>query len=307
MDTKSAIITRTDFEPVIKMVMDSLTSEHSKRAYEKALSDFLAWWDAGGRAPMVKATIQAYRVELEASGAAPATVNLRMSAVRKLASEAADNGLIDQTIANGIAKVHGVKAGGVRMGNWLTRKQAQALLDTPDITTLKGLRDRAILAVQLGAGLRRSEVAGLTFEHIQQRDGRWVIADLVGKGKRVRSVPIPSWCKAAIDAWSQVAGLESGRVFRQVVKGDRLDGKSVTAQLVYRVVAQYAGALGYPVAAHDLRRTFAKLARKGGAELTQIQLTLGHSSLATTQKYVGEEQNLTDAPCDRLGLDLSGD
>src|SRR5215469_4150583 len=88
------------------------------------------------------------------------------------------------------------------MGNWLSQKQAQALLNTPDITTLKGLRDRAIIAALLGCGLRRSEVAALTMEHIQQRDGRWVILDLVSKHKRVRTVPMPTWVKVAIDAWT---------------------------------------------------------------------------------------------------------
>lgn len=70
--------------------------------------------------------------------------------------------------------------------------QAQALLNAPDITTTKGLRDRAIIAVLLGCGLRRSEVAALTLKHIQQRDGRWCIVDLVGKHGRVRTVPMPT-------------------------------------------------------------------------------------------------------------------
>ena len=82
----------------------------------------------------------------------------------------------------------------------------------------------------------------------------------------------------------------------------------MTAQLVYRVVDEYASEVGYDdLVAHDLRRTFAKLAHKGGAGVDQIQLTLGHASLKTTERYLGVEQNLTDAPCDRLGLDLSGD
>ena len=74
------------------------------------------------------------------------------------------------------------------MGNWLSALQAQTLLNAPDITTLKGLRDRAILAVLLGCGLRRSEAANLTFTHLQQRDGRWCIVDLVGKHGRVPKV-----------------------------------------------------------------------------------------------------------------------
>jgi len=156
----------------------------------------------------------------------------------------------------------------------------------------------------LGAGLRRSEVAALTFEHIQQREGRWVIVDLIGKGKRVRTVPIPSWAKQAIDEWAQTAGISTGRIFRAVNKGDRLAGESLTSQAVQDVVKAYAKQCGFELAAHDLRRTFAKLARKGGADLMQIRLTLGHASVKTTERYLGENQDLTSAPCDVLGLRL---
>lgn len=86
---------------------------------------------------------------------------------------------------------------GIRVGNWLSQRQAQTLLSTPNISTVSGLRDRAILAVLLGCGLRRSEVAALTFAHVQQRDGRWCIVDLVGKHGRVRTAPMPAWVKMA--------------------------------------------------------------------------------------------------------------
>jgi hypothetical protein len=93
---------------------------------------------------------------------------------------------------------------GIRLGNWLSVKEAQTLLNTPDVTTTKGLRDRAILAVLLGCGLRRSEVAALTMGHVQQRDGRWCIVDLVGKNGRVRTIPMPTWVKVAQDAWTKL-------------------------------------------------------------------------------------------------------
>jgi integrase len=200
--------------------------------------------------------------------------------------------------------VKGVKQLGRRSGNWLIHEQAQRLINSPDTSTLKGLRDRAIFAVMLGAGLRRPEVAGLTFDHIQQREGRWVIVDLLGKGNRVRTVPMPSWCKHAIDEWALAAGLSSGRVFVSINKGGVLSGEGMTPQAVYNVVDEHATACGLPVAAHDLRRTFAKLAHKGGAALEQIQLTLGHASIQTTERYLGVEQRLDVAPCDLLGLRL---
>ena len=291
-------------EQLKQLVTDSLTSLNSRVAYDKALTDFLAWYQSTGQRGLIKATVAEYKTYLQGLGYAPSTINQRLSAIRKLAIEAADNGLMDAQLANGVARVKGVKSSGVRTGNWLTKDQAQRLLDAPDITTLKGLRDRAILAVMLGAGLRRSEVAALTFEHIQQREGRWVIVDLIGKGKRVRTVPIPSWAKQAIDELTQTAGISEGRIFRAVNKGDRLAGESLTSQAVQDVVKAYAKQCGFELAAHDLRRTFAKLARKGGADLMQIQLTLGHASVKTTERYLGENQDLTTAPCDVLGLKL---
>jgi site-specific recombinase XerD len=299
--TTDTALTTTATNAVIELVTNGLTSDHSKRAYSKALTDFLAWQEANHK-QFVKATIQEYRQTLTGS---PASINLKMSAIRKLATEAADNGLIDQAIANGVSRVQGVKSQGVRSGNWLTKSQAQRLLTAPNIETLKGLRDRAILAVMIGAGLRRSEVAALTFDHIQQRDGRWTMVDITGKGNRVRTVPIPSWVKLAIDEWAQSANINSDLVFRAIHKGGFIKHESMTPQAIRDVVNFYGNEIGVKeLAAHDLRRTFAKLAHKGGAGLDQIQLSLGHASIKTTEKYLGVSQNLTDAPCDHLGLAL---
>lgn len=305
MNQQTAIIPAEQMQ-VIELVTNALTSDHSKRAYSKALRDFLAW---RGNRPMTKALVNEYRQTLTGSAA---RVNLIMSAIRKLAAEAADNGLMDQQTANGIKAAPGVKAHGERAGLWLTKAQAQQLLTTPELTdqdgraSMKGYRDRALLAVMIGAALRRSEAAALTFEHIQQRDGRWVILDLTGKGNHVRSVPIPSWVKLAIDEWAELAGLQAGRVFRPIHKGGHLTGDSMTPQAIRDIIKQYGAAIGLPeLAAHDLRRTWSKLARKGGADLKQISLSLGHLSVKTTERYLGEEQDLTDAPGDRLGLTLS--
>ncbi len=291
-----------DLSPIIQLVLDGLNSGHSKRAYEKAITDFLSWYQEQGKPGLNKAVVQRYKTVLQENGLAPSSINQRMSAIRKLAQEASDNGLLDQTYANGVARVKGVKQNGVRSGNWLSKAQAQNLINAPDTTTLKGLRDRAILAIMVGAGLRRSEVAFLNLNDIQQREGRWVIVDIVGKGNRVRTVPIPAWAKVAIDEWTNAGNIESGKVFRRVNKGDHISGDSMTAQAVRDVVKEYADGLGYQVGAHDLRRTFAKLAHKGGSGLDQIQLSLGHASIKTTERYLGVTQNLTDAPCDRLGL-----
>src|SRR6185312_7729908 len=79
----------------------------------------------------------------------------------------------------------------------------------------------------LGCGLRRSEVAALTMKHIQQRDGRWCIVDLVGKHGRVRTVPMPAWTKSAIDSWTTAVGITDGFLFRPLNRGDQVCGRSV--------------------------------------------------------------------------------
>jgi site-specific recombinase XerD len=289
------------------LVLDSVTSPHSRRAYETALDGFFGWWDAQGRPPFAKATVQAFRSQLEAEGMSPSTINVRLSAIRKLATEAADNGLLAPELAAGIARVRGAKRLGVRVGNWLTLEQAQALLSVPDASTVKGKRDRAILAVLLGCALRRSELAALTFEHIQQRDGRWVIVDLIGKGGRVRTVPMPAWVKVAIDDWAQAAGIATGHVWLSINKGGKIWGSGLTEKVIWQVLQEYAQAAGLPeIAPHDMRRTCAKLCRAAGGELEQIQLLLGHASIQTTERYLGVKQDLANAPNDRIGLRLAG-
>ena len=175
-----------------------------------ALDEFLAWFQQAPRPGFTKATVSAWRVSLEARGLGSSSIIIRMSAIRKLAAEAADNGLLAPELAAGVARVKSAKTQGIRTGNWLSLRQAQALLSAPDATAVKGLGDRAIIAVLLGCGLRRSEVAALTFGHIQQRDGRWCIVDLVGKHGRVRTAPMPNWVKVAIDAWTNVAAWLTG-------------------------------------------------------------------------------------------------
>ena len=285
------------------LVLDSISSPITRRVYNLGLDEFIAWYTEEPRPGFTKATVSAWRVGLEARKLGPISINVRLTAVRKLAVEASDNGLLAPALAAGIARIKGVRAQGVRTGNWLTLRQAQALLSAPDIETAKGLRDRAILAVLLGFGLRRSEVAALTFEHVQQRDGRWCIIDLVGKHHRVRTIPMPTWVKVAIDAWATSAGVTSGRVFRPVNRGDRVVGECVTEKIIWQLLQPYAAAVGVAgIAPHDLRRTTAKLCRAAGGELEQIQLLLGHSSVQTTERYLGTKQDLVNAPNDGIKL-----
>jgi site-specific recombinase XerC len=147
------------WEKLKALVLDSVSSPITKRVYNMALEEFLAWFQQAPRPGFTKATVSAWRVYLEACGLGSSSIIIRMSAIRKLAAETADNGLLAPELAAGISRVKSAKSVGIRMGNWLSARQAQSLLNAPDVNTLRGLRDRAMIAVLLGCGLRRSEVA----------------------------------------------------------------------------------------------------------------------------------------------------
>src|SRR5271163_419927 len=166
-----------------RMVLDTVASPNSRRNYGKALDDLFAL--ASGR-PLTPALFMEYRASMEALS--PSTINVRLSAVRKLVAEARRNGMIGVEDAARLVEIPNIRQKGTRLGNWLTREQAQELLAVPNRSTLKGKRDYVILALLVGCALRRRELASLVVETIQLREGRWVLVDLEGKGRRVRTV-----------------------------------------------------------------------------------------------------------------------
>ena len=233
---------------------------------------------------------------------APSTVNVRLAAVRKMVTEAKRNGLLSQEEAASLTDVPNIRQKGTRLGNWLTKEQARELLAVPDRSTVKGKRDYAILALLVGCALRRRELAFLTVEDIQMRENRWVIADLRGKGGRVRTVAIPLWVKHGVNAWQAASKVEGGPLLRSIAKGGKL-GKSLSDWTIWAVVTEAAKEIGIEnVGAHDLRRTCAKLCRKAGGDLEQIKFLLGHSSIQTTERYLGSEQDIAVAVNDSIGL-----
>jgi integrase len=280
-----------------RMVLDTVASLNSRRNYGKALDDLFAL--AGGR-PLTPALFMEYRASMEALS--PSTTNVRLSAVRKLVAEARRNGFIGVEDAARLAEVPNIRQKGTRLGNWLTREQAKELLAVPDRSTLKGKRDYVILALLVGCALRRQELASLVVETIQLREGRWVLVDLEGKGRRVRTVAVPVWVKQGINSWMSAAGIEDGRLLRSISKGGKI-GDTLSDWAIWSVVEQSAKEIGVEsFGAHDLRRTCAKLCRRAGGDLEQIKFLLGHSSIQTTERYLGSEREIAVAVNDNLGL-----
>jgi len=302
--SNKCILRLPDLEHAKAAVLNSLNSTDAKRGYRHAIEEFVDWYCSEPRLALNRIVVLRYRSHLESRQLAPGTINLRLGAVRRLAYEAADCGLLSADLAAGIRRVKGVKKLGVRLGNWLTAEQGQALWQAPDAQRLKGKRDRALLALLLACGLRRHEAVALTLHHLQQREEHWAIVDLMGKGGHVRTVPVPDWVRSELDKWLAAAGIDGGRLFRRVNKIERAWGDGMTEKAVWHIVKESARSIGLAkVAPHDLRRTCARLCHASGGELEQIQFLLGHVSVQTTERYLGCKQRIRSAVNDRIGIE----
>lgn len=304
--TPRTILRLLDLEQSKNAVLNSLAATSSQESYCHAMEEFITWYSSEPRLSFSRAVVLRYRFFLEQKRLAPSTINVRLAAVRRLAYEAADSGLLSPDLAAGIRRVKGAKRLGVRVGSWLTAEQAQALMQRPVVETLRSKRDRAMLAVMLGCGLRRAELVGLKLEDLQIREEHWIIADLIGKGKHVRTVPVPAWVKSTIDDWIAASGIDEGIIFRRVNRTDGVWGEGITPKAVWHVVKAAAKRSGIKgLAPHDLRRTCAKLCHVAGGELDQIQFLLGHASVQTTERYLGCKQKLRHAVNDNMGIEIS--
>src|SRR6187431_2880141 len=221
-------------------VIGSLRSPESQRGYRHAIDEFIEWYCSEPRLSLNRTVVMRYRNHLESRSLAPGTINVRLAAVRRIAYEAADAGLLSPELAAGIRRVKGVRRIGVRMGNWLTPEQGRRLLESAAPSSARDFREHAMVAMLIGCGLRRAELLALRVESIQQREEHWVIADLVGKGGHVRTVPIPNWVKRTVDAWMTAAAITHGRVFRAINKVSRVWGDGMSPKVLWDVVRSAA-------------------------------------------------------------------
>jgi site-specific recombinase XerD len=169
--------------------LNSLSSPEAQRGYRHAMDEFIEWYCSEPRLSFNRTVVLRYRIHLESRSLAPGTVNLRLGAVRRLAYEAADCGLLSPDLAAGVRRVKGVKKLGVRIGNWLTAEQGEALWQSPDPSALKGKRDRALLAVLLACGLRRHEAVALNCSHLHS--GRIIGPSSISRAKAATCARFP--------------------------------------------------------------------------------------------------------------------
>ena len=226
-------------------VLSTLASRRGSGTCTHAIAIFDPWsLYCASLGPALNRIVVPFRVPLGERHYAPATINLRLAAVRRVAYEAADVGLLSPELAAGIRRVKGVRRLGVRTGNWLTAEQGRHLLEAAGGDTLRAVRNHAMLAMLIGCGLRRGELLALVLEALQQREGHWVIADLTGKGGHVRTVPIPVWVKAALDRWTAAASIQCGRVFRAIGRTGRVWGDGMTPKVLWEIVRAAAASAG---------------------------------------------------------------
>jgi integrase len=284
------VMTRSLISPrdaLADAAVQSLSSTHSRRIYRGHIVRFLA-----SGLSLTREGIQRFMRDIE-SRCGPVSVNHALSAVRLLAREAFARGQIDSQNMQAISSIRGVARRGVRLGNWLDIGGLREMLRAAERGP-HGVRNAAILAVLAGCGLRRAEVVSLRWGQYQTRAGRAVWIDIVGKGKRSRSVPIAQWVVRYLDVYrDSLAKLGDGLALISTDTPTGLVFGGLGEQGVYYLVRDAAKAAGLPsVAPHDLRRTYSKLARAGGCPIEQIQVTLGHAEISTTQRYLGTELEL---------------
>src|ERR1700704_1341559 len=144
------VLALPDLEHAKTAVLNSLTSISGQRTYDHAIREFVAWHCSEPRLAFNRTVVLRYRIHLEQRKYAPATINLRLAAVRRIAYEAADAGLLSPELAAGIRRVKGVRRLGVRLGNWLTAEQGRRFVRDRPHDAFRELRDQAMVALLLG-------------------------------------------------------------------------------------------------------------------------------------------------------------
>jgi integrase len=193
---------------------------------------------------------------------------------------------------------------GTKSHLWLSREQVEQITSIPDRRTPAGRRDWIILALLLGAGLRRSEMATITFENIKRqpmKNGQMrTVLELRGKGDKKRVIPIQPLLEKRLKEWYNETG--NGFIARSVNKSGTING-SLSDHAVNDIVKKYGAMIEVPeLEAHDCRRTFARLGYDAGIPVEQISLVLGHESVETTMDYLGLDVNIENSVSDTIPL-----
>ncbi len=259
-----------------KALLHGIANPRTRRAYDARLRGFQTWLEESKPVTIDARAVEKYLGYLALQGKETATINQSLAAIRKLAD-------VDSQYAifRTIKTRKGVTDSGAEtpQGSVLTKEQGRTLINAK-VKTLREKRDRALIAVLLGCGLKLKEITSLTFEQIERQGGAWMIK------LPHRIIPLPAWAKRPIDLYARESGIKQGRVFRKI-SGEGLSRDAMTENIIYKAVGRYSKKLlDTAISPEDLRRTFANFAREQGASLEQIQELMGHKSMQNTKRLV---------------------
>jgi site-specific recombinase XerD len=299
-EAPAPLVRVTPLDRIAALAVDAVPAARTKEIYRSNLQSFLEWFRAQSE-PLNRQTVMAWRAWQQTTKVCNKTINQRLSSVRKLVKEAANNGYLDEATAAGILRIENLPTTGGRNGNWLTAEQLNTLLDSLKAgDTLADKRDRALFALLIGGWLRRNEACHVRITQLQERDGRPVIVDHQRKWGRTQTIPLPTWAAAWVREWIEASGITEGYVLRNVTRWGTTGVDWLSPAGVWEIVHRRAAALGYEISPHDLRRTCAKIARHRDVPLEKIQTQLGHANIETTMLYVGSVEGMADAACDHV-------
>ena len=272
-----------------------LPSDATRKVYRRAIEAFGEFLGQQGILDATRRDVEAYRAHLEKLGRAPATICKVMSALTGFYGFALDEGVIERNPGSAARRPRLTDSSPRRA---LSRDEVRDLLAAPDITSLIGLRDQAMLACLAIQGWRISEVLGLRVEDLDEEGGHKV-ATIVGKGGKVVRVPLAAATWTTLTSWLEASGIEEGPVFVAIDRkgGDHvIASKAISQQTVWnrlRLLALRAG-LNRDVHAHLFRHGAITAALDAGVPLRDVQDFARHSDPRTTRRYDSHRQSLAN-------------
>ena len=285
----------------------NIANPNTRRAYERALGDFMAF--VGIRRPeefriVTRSHVIAWRDDLASRGLGGMTVRHRLAALSSLFEHLCDSNAVTHNPVKGIKRppVESNEGKTPALGD----HQARKLLEAPVSDSLKSKRDRAILATLLYHALRREELCKLTVKDARHERRGIVHLRVSGKGSKTRYVPLHPGAGALIHDYLEADGraldtmgalfrpLRNNRPGRGVDAGGELP--AITADGVYKIVRGYSRQLGFEIGAHSLRATATTNALDHQADIAKVQEWLGHANIATTRIYDHRKTRPEDSP-----------
>lgn len=277
IDTRTKLIDL----PATQNMLAQLNSLRSRQEYAKNIRAFDDWLN--GRR-FDRTSVLEYVSHCEKRGLAPATINQRLASIRGIVREAEAAQMIPYDVARPILSIRDRKARRVRSAAWLERDQILEILAGCSGTP-KSVRDRALFAVAIATGLRQAELASLTWSQLTRRRRKYFLMGVATKGGKIRDIVIQESAMKWLNKWGKLSG-KKGPIFKRIRKGGTIQEAGISARAISQISFELCKAIGIPIAAHDLRRTYANLLYEAQVPVREIQRLLGHSSIKTTEEYL---------------------